>query len=321
MNVEDDLAVLAFAAQRPSALATVVSALGSAPRGLGSHMAVRADGLFAGSVSGGCVEAAVIAEARDLLAGGPPRRLDYGVADETAWSVGLACGGNISILLTAAPPEPLRLVTEAVAAGRSAALMLDATGLVEAVADGHDCGLDGETRTRIHAMAEADASGPLADGRFVRAYGPPWRLVLVGAVHIAQTLAPMARAAGFGVVVIDSRRAFADPARFPDIDLRHGWPDEVLPSLRLDRRTALVTLAHDPRIDDPALAAALATGCFHVGALGSRRTHAARLERLGPGAERISGPVGLDIGASHPAEIAVAILAETILARRGGKWS
>jgi xanthine dehydrogenase accessory factor len=324
----DDTAVLAtatewLAAGQPAALATVVDCLGSGPREIGAHMAVRADGAFAGSVSGGCVEAAVIAEAQHLLAGGRPRLLEYGIADEAAWSVGLACGGRIRVALARVD----RAVTEAIlaaAAGRvPAALACDPQAGTAAAVTAEDVvgplALDAPTLARVRALAEADQTELLEDGLFVRAYGPPWRLVVVGAVHIAQALAPMAAAAGLEVTVLDPRRAFAAPARFAGIDLVCGWPDEALPGLGLDRRTALVTLAHDPRIDDAALAQALAAGCFYVGALGSRRSHAARLERLAgtSGTERIRAPVGLDIGARNPAEIAVAVLAETIAARRG----
>jgi len=311
---DDDTAVLAFAAAEPSVLATVVSAHGSAPRGVGAHgsaprgvgahMAVRADGTFAGSVSGGCVEAAVIAEAQALMAGGPPRRLEYGISDDKAWSVGLACGGRIGIALAKADTAALAAILATVARGEPAALVLD-------ILSGGMTAVTGDSTT-----------GPLDDHRFLRAYGPPWRLVLVGAVHIAQALAPMAAAAGYAVTVVDPRAAFATAQRFSGVELICDWPDEALPALRLDRRTALVVLGHDPRMDDPALTQALEAGCFYVGALGSRRTHAVRLKRLaGRGVERVSGPVGLDIGASNPAEIAVAILAEIIQRRRGRKWS
>lgn len=157
---------------------------------------------------------------------------------------------------------------------------------------------------------------------FLTALVPPPRLVITGAVHISQVLAPMATSAGFDVVIIDPRTAFATPERFPNVDLRAVWPDVAFRELTLDPYTALAALTHDGRIDDPALAEALRAGCFYVGALGSRRTHAARLERLaalGLGQETLAGiraPIGLDIGAATPAEIAVSILAELIAALR-----
>jgi len=158
---------------------------------------------------------------------------------------------------------------------------------------------------------------------FLHVQAPPHRLLILGAVHIAQSLAPLAVQAGFAVTVIDPRRGFADAARFPGTTLHHGWPDEAMAALRPDPRTALVTLTHDPKLDDPALDAALRTGAFFVGALGSRKTHAARLDRLGAlghgqdALDRIRGPVGLRIGAVTAPEIALSILAEIIAVRRG----
>ena len=162
-----------------------------------------------------------------------------------------------------------------------------------------------------------------AEKWFLHAYLPPLRLVVVGAVHIAQALAPMAASQGYGVVVIDPRRSFATVERFPGVTLAEGWPDEAMEALRPDRRTAIVTLTHDPKLDDPALDRALRSDAFYLGALGSRRTHAARLERLrGLGHDdaslaRIRGPVGLDIGAVTAPEIALSVLADVVATRRG----
>ena len=157
---------------------------------------------------------------------------------------------------------------------------------------------------------------------FVQVHNPPPRLLLVGAVHISQALAPMAALAGYGVSIVDPRRSFATEARFPGVALMHDWPDEAMASLKPDARTAVVTLTHDPKLDDPALQAALRAPCFYIGALGSKRTHAARLARLTAAGfspaeiERIHGPVGLAIGALSPAEIAVSILAQITAVRR-----
>ena len=161
-------------------------------------------------------------------------------------------------------------------------------------------------------MLEASASGKT----FLHVFNPPLRLFVVGAVHITQALAPMAAMLGYAVTVIDPRRAFATPARFEDVRVLSGWPDEALAEERLDARSAVVTLTHDPKLDDPALSAALRSDAFYIGCLGSRRTHAKRLERLTAAGfdesqfERLHGPVGLDIGASTPAEIATSILAQ-----------
>jgi xanthine dehydrogenase accessory factor len=173
------------------------------------------------------------------------------------------------------------------------------------------------------ALAE-DASGPLElDGReiFVQVFNPPLRLAVVGAVHIAQALVPMAALAGFAVTVIDPRGAFATDARFPGVAIAHDWPDDSLKRIQPDRRTAIVTLTHDPKIDDPGLVEALRSDAFYIGALGSKRTHASRLERLREAGfteaqlARIHGPIGLALGGRSPAEIAIAILAQITLTR------
>lgn len=180
--------------------------------------------------------------------------------------------------------------------------------------------LAGELRQRI----ASGRSGLLEDGRtFLTVHVPPPRLVVIGAVHISQALAPMARTAGFDVTIIDPRTAFATPERFADVTLLAEWPDAALERVTLDPFTALAALTHDPKIDDVPLQAALAAGCFYVGALGSRKTHGKRLERLqASGAinlERIHAPIGLDIGAQSPAEIAVAVLAQVIASLRRGE--
>lgn len=188
--------------------------------------------------------------------------------------------------------------------------------------------VDEVLREAARRAAEDASSGIVerAGGHvFLRVYAPPVRLVIVGAVHVAQALAAMARASGFHVVVVDPRRAFATDERFPGTRLVHAWPDEALADLTLDHRTAVVTLTHDPKLDDPALETALESPAFYVGALGSTRTHGRRLERLreagvaDPVLERIHGPVGLDIGARTPGEIAVSVLAEVVAELHGGR--
>jgi xanthine dehydrogenase accessory factor len=160
---------------------------------------------------------------------------------------------------------------------------------------------------------------------FLTVQVPPVRAVVIGAVHISQALAPMMKGVDLDVTIIDPRTAFATPERFPDVDLRAEWPDAVLPDLGLDRYTAMVALTHDPKIDDPALVAALRSDCFYIGALGSRKTHERRVQRLTAAGlteadlARIHAPIGLDIGAVSPAEIAVSILAELIAALRSGR--
>ena len=178
------------------------------------------------------------------------------------------------------------------------------------------------------SAARADTSGPAnieGENWFLAVFNPPLDLVVIGAVHVAQPLAAMASLTGFGVRIIDPRTAFATEARFPGVTLSHDWADEALAKSPLGPRSAIVALAHDPKLDDPGLIAALKSNCFYIGALGSKKTHAGRLQRLkvegfsDQDLARIHGPIGLDIGARTPAEIAVAILAEIIQALRGTK--
>ena len=300
---------------RGAALATVIETWGSAPRPVGSQLAVSGEAELVGSVSGGCVEGAVVAEALDALGDGRHRILEYGVSDDDAFAVGLACGGTIRILLEpvggSLPEDVLTELVAARAASQAVGQVTDTeTGAVHLTRDVAD-------------RLRGDRSGFEPDERhFVTLHAPPLRLALVGGVHIAQALAPMARIAGYAVTVIDPREAFASPARFPDTVLDHDWPDAAMEAFAPDARSAVVLLTHDPKLDDPALRVALASPAFYVGALGSTRTHAKRTARLREGGlsdtviDRIDAPVGLDIGARSPAEIAVAILGAMTLALR-----
>jgi xanthine dehydrogenase accessory factor len=286
---------------------------------VGSLLAISGTGEIAGSVSGGCVEGAVVAEALEALADGKPRLLTYGVSDETAFAVGLACGGTIRVLVDpvgAGLPEPMLAdLVEARAAGRPVALRTHLERWERRLDPP-----DEATRARFRA----DRSGVDEDGWFTAIHNPPLRMIVVGAVHIAQPLVQMARLCGFDPVLVDPRDAFGAPARFPGERILNDWPDEALAGLAPDARTAVVTLTHDPKIDDPAIRAALASPAFYLGCLGSGRTHAKRLDRLradGVGEAdiaRIHAPVGLDIGAKSPAEIAVSVMAEIVRTLRQG---
>jgi xanthine dehydrogenase accessory factor len=227
--------------------------------------------------------------------------------------------------------ETLARLQSARSARRPVALTTDLVSGAQALLDGEatigDLALDGDGRAAVLRLLERDESEAieLAGRRlFVHVFNPPSRLIVVGAVHIAQALVPMAALMGYAVTVVDPRRAFATDARFPTVTLSDDWPDEAMERLAPDRRTAVVTLTHDPKLDDPALAVALRSPAFYVGALGSRRTHAKRLDRLKAlglsEAElaRIHGPVGLAIDAISPAEIAVSILGEITQVRRKG---
>ncbi len=311
-------AALAWAeAGRGAALATVIETWGSAPRPRGAQLAISGDAQMMGSVSGGCVEGAVVAEALEALEDGRPRVLTYGVSDADAFAVGLACGGTIRVMV-----EPLGvgdgpgkdLIADLAAARRERRAVAYAVRpetwerrLVSGAGD--------PLWPEAEAALLADQSGFAGDW-FLGVHNPPLRMAIVGAVHIAQALAPMARLAGYDVVVIDPREAFASPARFPDVRVEHDWPDAALAAFGLDRRTAVVTLTHDPKLDDPAIEAALRAPVFYLGCLGSTRTHAKRAARLAEAGHapeaiaRIHAPVGADIGAKSPAEIAVSILAQ-----------
>jgi xanthine dehydrogenase accessory factor len=222
------------------------------------------------------------------------------------------------ILADRAGKRPAALVTELKSGAQALVHLEDCSG---------ELALDGAALDTIRKHLREDRSGTIPSplgALFVQCFTPPLRLIIVGAVHIAQALVPMASIAGYAVTVIDPRRAFATDARFPDVTLLSDWPDEAMTALKPDSRTAIVTLTHDPKLDDPALQVALRSDAFYVGALGSKKTHAARLERLRAegftDAEltRIHGPAGMAIGAKSPAEIAVSVLAEVTAARRGG---
>jgi len=306
-------------AGKGAVLATVVETWGSAPRAVGAQMVVSGAGEMEGSVSGGCVEGAVVVEAMELVGSGAARMLEFGVSDDEAFAVGLACGGRIRVLLEpvggALPVAVLDKLVAARAARRPVAYVADLEGDARR--------LDGPEAWA--ARFRMDRSGVEEDGRtFVHVHNPPLRMVIVGAVHIAQALVPMARIAGHDVTVIDPRPAFGAAARFPEVEIVEEWPDEALGAVGLDARTAVVTLTHDPKLDDPAIRAALGSEVFYLGCLGSTRTHAkrvARLEEAGFTPEdiaRIHAPVGLDIGARGPAEIAVSVLAEVTQRLRKG---
>lgn len=317
ISTEDDLLAQAerwARAGRGVALATVVETWGSAPRPVGSHLVIDGEGNFLGSVSGGCVEGAVIEEAMAAIEAGRGKLLTFGVADETAWRVGLSCGGKIAVYVAPinAQLEALARVNAARAKRAAVALLTDFETGVLRLAD------PGEV-----ALAETfltGKSGLAADGKtFIDVHVPGAKLVVIGAVHISQALAQMTRLVNLPLTIIDPRTAFASPERFPDVPLLAEWPEDALKKLPLDRYTALIALTHDPKIDDFAVRAALEAECFYVGALGSRKTHAKRCERLsdlGEKLARIKAPIGLDIGALSPAEIAVSVLAQVIAEMR-----
>lgn len=299
------------------ALATVIETWGSSPRPAGSRLAVRKDGLFEGSVSGGCIENDVMARCQQCMEGRVAHVQDYGISHDQAWAVGLACGGKMRVFIEelagTEKQHNLQRLNAHRRARRRVALRIH-------LPDG--------TQTLHEGEAVPDIASPHLDGEdFVDIHRPTLRLIVVGAVHIAQFLVQMAQGLGFETVVLDPRQGWADARRFEGVDVRTGWPEEELEGLMPDPDTAIVVLTHDPKLDDPVLRTALASEAFYVGALGSTRTHRARCARLAEGgvnhpgipAERLAkihGPIGLDIGARSPGEIAVAILAEVLKERQ-----
>jgi xanthine dehydrogenase accessory factor len=281
------------------ALATVTQTWRSAPCPVGTHMLVREGGDFVGSVSGGCVEGDILTLAGEVIAGAPFALRQYGVANAQAWEVGLPCGGDIAVLV-----QPLG------EAGFSPALF---EGVARAQAAGQTLLIGTDLVSGLSRIV-----GAAGEAAFVNVYAPPKRLLIVGAVEIAASLANIAGQLGIAVTVIDPRTHFLTEARFPGVALDDRWPDVAVAALKPDSRTAVVTLSHDPKIDDPALIAALASPAAYIGALGSRASHAARQERLAAaGADvaafaRIEGPAGVAINSVNASEIALSIAAAVV---------
>lgn len=321
------------------ALATVIQTWGSAPRQIGAKMAVTNSSDFVGSVSGGCVESTVIEACLATLDSQKPQLLSFGVSDQMAWDVGLACGGKIDVFVDYLPAKVFNewqeLLTEDEAfvvatvvsgdtytVGRKLFIRSDAKfsgdinhGILTPILDVvRDLGSGSSGRVEIQVDPGSEALDV-----FFESVRPAPKLILIGGVHIAIPLAKIARDLGYKTVVVDPRKAFGSKHRFPKVDrLIHAWPDDALRELRITSNTAVVSLSHDPKIDDPAIKIALSSPAFYIGALGSRKTHEGRRQRLSMAGiseqdfSRIHGPIGLDIGAKTPEEIAVSIMAEII---------
>ncbi|HEY6570342.1 MAG TPA: XdhC/CoxI family protein [Candidatus Limnocylindrales bacterium] len=336
--------------------AVVVRTFGSAPRPEGAVLLVTDDGRLAGSVSGGCVEGAAAEEIWAVRKSGLERVIRYGISDEEAWDVGLACGGTIDVLIS--PRVPAAAVTaaretrEGRGDGRAIVTPLPADAPPaafgaaqpgpgaeppEVLVVHEDGALEGSLgdaaadAALVEAARDALAHGVSRTievaGRqlFVEAYPVRPRLVVVGAVEVARTLVRLAKELGYETVVIDGRAAFATEARFPDVDrLLVGWPDELADEIGLGPADAVAVLTHDVKFDEPAIVEALRRGCRYVGAVGSRKTQADRRQRLlaaGVAADdldRLRGPIGLDLGGRLPSETALAIMAEVVAERRAG---
>jgi xanthine dehydrogenase accessory factor len=326
-----------FAAGERVAVATVIRVVGSAPRPVGARMIVSSDGRMAGSVSGGCVETTVYEEMMGVLAGGPPRTLHFGITDDMIWDVGLACGGTIDVLVHRLEPPWVAVFKDRVEKGEPVAVAtvvseVDGFGDPALItAEGAVFGLvDEQIVTAAQALLAAQAdSGTVQEIRpgtevFIEPFLPPPVLVVVGGVHVAIPLTRFAKDLGFCVVVVDPRAKFANRERFPEADeVLVEWPDEALAHLKIDGGTFIVLLTHDPKIDEPTLAAALKTGAAYIGAIGSRKTHADRFERMakwGVTADdlrRVYAPIGLDLGGRAPEETALSIIAEVVAVKNG----
>jgi xanthine dehydrogenase accessory factor len=326
------------AENRSIALATVIQTWGSSPRRAGAKMALTPEGGISGSVSGGCVEGAVFEAGVEVLKSNRPQLVHFGVADETAWEVGLACGGSIDIFVN---PLDMNFFTTL----RSAWLEEKAGVLFTAVFAPADLlgrellvldtgEIQGTLNDELNSLAIRATGEILTRGEPVRRWLddrvevfaevilPPPTLIAVGGVHITVALVTLAKVLGYRTVVIDPRTAFGNEARFPSVDQLHSsWPDEAFRQVPITRSTAIAMLTHDPKLDDPALKIALQSPAFYIGALGSKTTQVKRRQRLLEDGltedqlKRLHGPIGLDIGARTPEEIAMSIMAEIVAAR------
>jgi xanthine dehydrogenase accessory factor len=334
-----------FATQEQVAVATVIRVEGTAPRPVGARMIVSSGGRMAGSVSGGCVEATVYQEMADLLDGGPPRTLHFGITEDMIWDVGLACGGAIDVFVQALDPQIVAALGERVAQRQPVALVAfvegENTGATALVTpDGPVLGPDpgpAATVTTEMLATRVERGGifePAPGARvYIEPFLPPPVLIIAGGVHVAIPLARFGQELGFRVVVVDPRQKFANRERFPGADqvlvtwpdqvLAAAQPDEALAGLEVGDTTYIVLLTHDPKIDEPTLAAALNTGAAYVGAIGSRKTHADRYERLERWGitrqqlDQVYSPIGLDLGGSTPEETALSIIAEVVAVKNG----
>ncbi len=320
------------------ALATVIQTWGSSPRRAGAKMALTLDGKITGSVSGGCVEGAVFEEGVEVLRANRPKLLHFGVADETAWEVGLACGGSIDIFVKPLDVELFKSLRSVLADEDTAVLATVVRGPAEFL--GHellvrdDDSVTGFISDELNERALNLAKETLAQGVlrrvtlsedveiFMEVILPPPTLIAVGGVHITIALMALAKTLGYRTVVVDPRNAFGNEARFPNVDqLIQSWPQEAFQQVPLTRSTAVAMLTHDPKLDDPALKIALPSPAFYVGALGSKTTQAKRRQRLldeglsEAQLNRLHGPIGLEIGAGMPEEIAISIMAEVVAVR------
>jgi len=320
------------------ALATVIQTWGSSPRREGAKMALTPDGKITGSVSGGCVEGAVFDAGVESLKTHTPQLLHFGVADETAWEVGLACGGSIDIFVNPLDNDIFNALRSILVEERPAVTVTVVRGpgevLGREIVLKEDGTVVGTLGANLDEQALSFARGALANGEshraqlnedvevFIEVLLPPPTLIAVGGVHITIALMALAKTLGYRTVVIDPRSAFGNEERFPNVDqLIQAWPEDAFQQVPITRSTAVAMLTHDPKLDDPALKIALPSNAFYVGALGSKNTQAKRRQRLLEDGvseaqlDRLRGPIGLQIDAHTPEEIAISIMAEIVATR------
>lgn len=323
------------------ALATVIQTWGSSPRKVGAKMALTPDGKISGSVSGGCVEGTVFEQGVEVLESGRPRLLSFGVADETAWEVGLACGGQIQVFVQAVEGAIYEQVRQLVLQDSSMAIATVVQGEGEWLGGQLVMGLDGVKAERVPALLRPAilqaTQNALQQGQsqrvplenhpgvelFIEVSLSAPVLIMVGGVHIAIALTSIAKTLGYQTVVIDPRRAFGTTVRFSHVDrLIQAWPQKAFEQITITPNTAVAMLTHDPKIDDPALKVVLNSPAFYVGALGSQQTQTKRRQRLTEAGltetqiQRIHGPIGINIYAQTPEEIALSVMAEIVKTRR-----
>ncbi|MEU6583946.1 XdhC/CoxI family protein [Nocardia sp. NPDC046763] len=332
------------AAGKDYAVASIIGIGGSAPRPIGAALAVDADGTVIGSISGGCVEGAVYELCRESLRTGEPLRETFGYSDTDAFAVGLTCGGTIQVFVQSVTESNRDAVEKVLRAeGEAVAMVRDLdSGAVMALGTWWTSGAEFDERVVAEAQAMLDAGttavrtigcGAQSDGQpaaaevtvFVESHVPPPRMIVFGAIDFAAAVAGIGKFLGYHVTVCDAREVFATRARFPDADeVVVEWPNKYLARTRVDARTVLCVLTHDAKFDVPLLEVALRLPVAFVGAMGSRRTHEDRLQRLRAvgmtNAElaRLKSPIGLDLGGRTPEETAVSIAAEIVAVRRGG---
>lgn len=320
---------------KPIALATVIQTWGSSPRRAGAKMALTPDGLITGSVSGGCVEGAVFESGVEALKSNRPQLLHFGVADETAWEVGLACGGSIDIFVKPLDTEFFDALHSLLVEEHPAVVVTVVRGPQDILGCEMLVREDGSVKGSLHANLDGQAidlaRGALAQREsrrvmlnddtevFIDVQLPPPTLIAVGGVHITIALMSLAKTLGYRTIVVDPRSAFGNEERFPNVDrLIQLWPQEAFQLIEITHSTAIAMLTHDPKLDDPALKIALPSPAFYVGALGSKTTQAKRRQRLLADGltesqlKRLHGPIGLDLGAKTPEEIAMSIMSEIV---------